>query len=230
MADQQVREIQLGGKQLVFLFMASVVVAVAIFLLGVSVGRGVRESSAGQAAVSSDVAVSAAPSAPSVELPPETETKPEDLQYHDQLQGTTPPAAAAPAPASAAAVTGPAAESARPVSGQAGSAAAPPAKEPSPKAPPTIPKDAPAKEPARPAAAAVGGWYVQANAFRSRANADRQAAELRSKGYANVAVAGGGRAGGLFRVRIGPFADRADADRVADRLRKEERVTPSISQ
>ena len=42
MSDSDVREIHLSGKQLFFLFMASVVVAVAIFLLGVSVGRGVK--------------------------------------------------------------------------------------------------------------------------------------------------------------------------------------------
>ena len=44
MTDQTFREIQLSGKQLVFAFMASVVVLVAAFLLGVSVGRGVRQS------------------------------------------------------------------------------------------------------------------------------------------------------------------------------------------
>jgi hypothetical protein len=44
MADQEYREIQLSGKQIVFLFMSLVVVAVVIFLLGVSVGRGVDPS------------------------------------------------------------------------------------------------------------------------------------------------------------------------------------------
>ena len=41
MSDESVREFQLNGKQLVFLFMASTVVAVVIFLCGVMVGRGV---------------------------------------------------------------------------------------------------------------------------------------------------------------------------------------------
>ena len=40
--DDGFHEIQLNGKQLVFLFMAGTVVAVVIFLLGVFVGRGVR--------------------------------------------------------------------------------------------------------------------------------------------------------------------------------------------
>ena len=41
MADEGIHEIQLKGKQLVFLFMAATVVAVVIFLCGVMVGRGV---------------------------------------------------------------------------------------------------------------------------------------------------------------------------------------------
>ena len=41
MSDEGFREIQLNGKQLVFLFMAATVVSVVIFLCGVLVGRGV---------------------------------------------------------------------------------------------------------------------------------------------------------------------------------------------
>ena len=41
MSDEGFHEIQLNGKQLVFLFMAATVVAVVIFLCGVMVGRGV---------------------------------------------------------------------------------------------------------------------------------------------------------------------------------------------
>src|SRR5688500_20144033 len=40
--DDAFHEIQLNGKQLVFMFMAVTVVAVVIFLCGVMVGRGVR--------------------------------------------------------------------------------------------------------------------------------------------------------------------------------------------
>lgn len=42
MADEHFHEIQFSGKQLVFLFMATAVVAVVIFLTGVMVGRGAR--------------------------------------------------------------------------------------------------------------------------------------------------------------------------------------------
>ena len=41
MSDEGLHEIQLNGKQLVFLFMAATVVAVVVFLCGVMVGRGV---------------------------------------------------------------------------------------------------------------------------------------------------------------------------------------------
>ncbi|HWP98869.1 MAG TPA: hypothetical protein VNK92_00230, partial [Vicinamibacterales bacterium] len=49
--DESFHEIQLTGKQLVFLFMAVTVVAVIIFLCGVLVGRGARVQ-AGATAVS----------------------------------------------------------------------------------------------------------------------------------------------------------------------------------
>src|SRR3982751_2276699 len=42
LADDGFHEIQLSGKQLVFLFMATTAVSVMIFLLGVLVGRDVR--------------------------------------------------------------------------------------------------------------------------------------------------------------------------------------------
>ena len=44
LADEGFHEIQLSGKQLVFLFMATTIVAVVIFLCGVQVGRNVVKS------------------------------------------------------------------------------------------------------------------------------------------------------------------------------------------
>ena len=46
MSDDGFSEIQLSGKQLVFLFMATTVIAVVIFLCGVLVGRGVPQVAA----------------------------------------------------------------------------------------------------------------------------------------------------------------------------------------
>ena len=42
--DDAFREIQLSGKQLVFLFMATTVVFIVIFLCGILVGRGVQNA------------------------------------------------------------------------------------------------------------------------------------------------------------------------------------------
>jgi cell division septation protein DedD len=47
--DDGVHEIQLSGKQIVFLFMATTVVSVVIFLCGVLVGRGVQAGRPDQA-------------------------------------------------------------------------------------------------------------------------------------------------------------------------------------
>ena len=57
LADDGFHEIQLSGKQLVFGFMVTTIVAVAIFLCGVQVGRGVRSDRA----VEGDTLASAAP-------------------------------------------------------------------------------------------------------------------------------------------------------------------------
>src|SRR5688572_13498312 len=87
-ADEGFHEIQLSGKQLVFLFMATTVVAVVIFLCGVLVGRGVRaerapggDASATSAAVLPPVGGDAAPS------PGRAASGAEDLSYHRRLQG-----------------------------------------------------------------------------------------------------------------------------------------------
>ena len=71
MSDEGFHEIQLNGKQLVFLFMAATVVSVVIFLCGVMVGRGVRaqQVTAGPADVSV-VEAPVRPEAPAPEPPP----------------------------------------------------------------------------------------------------------------------------------------------------------------
>ena len=56
MNDEGFREIQLNGKQLIFLFMAVTVVLVVTFLFGVLVGRGVREGGGAPEIASGDIA------------------------------------------------------------------------------------------------------------------------------------------------------------------------------
>src|SRR5690242_10936581 len=101
MSDEGVHEIQLNGKQLVFMFMAVTVVAVVIFLCGVMVGRGVRAPRATELADAAievpldPTAALTAPAASSTEGPPPT-TAPDPsqeptLSYSGRLSATTPP-------------------------------------------------------------------------------------------------------------------------------------------
>ncbi len=217
MSDPNVREIQLGGKQLVFLFMASVVIAVAIFLLGISVGRGVgapEEPAAAQAEPADEQAP--------VEMPPPTVTTPSDRGYHDALQGqTSPPPQTPPKDDPKPAASEPAAADTTSVS------VAKPAPAPASASAPAPAERTPttAATPKPTTAPATGGWYVQVAAFKSRENADRQIGDLKAKGYSAVVQSD---PGSLFRVRIGPFKDRAAADRTADQLRKQDGIRASV--
>jgi DedD protein len=224
MSEQHFREIQLSGKQLVFLFMTSVVVAVGVFLLGVSVGRGVRANS-GEAIDSVEASAAVLPSG---EMPAATELTPADTSYHDSLQGTTTPPAE-PEPISEPVDDEPAAEPAAP----AQTAPPVPAAEVRPQPPaaaaapaPATQKPAPAAT-AKPAPAATDGWYLQIGAYRSRQNADRQVLDLKAKGYA--AAVAPTAAGGLYRVRVGPFAERPEAVRQQARLKTEEGIGSSVT-
>lgn len=222
MSEQHFREIQLSGKQLVFLFMTSVVVAVGVFLLGVSVGRGVPANST---AAMEDVDQLTA-LAPPDEMPEPTELTPADTGFHDNLLGTTtPPAEPEPVsepveePAEEAVAPAPPASPVTPV-------ASPPTSTTT--APTTVPPSSATQKPgatvARPAPAAAGGWFVQIGSYRSRQNADRQARDLVAKGYAAVVSP----AGVYFRVRVGPFAQKPEADRVSARLKSEEGTESSV--
>jgi DedD protein len=215
MSEQSYREIQLTGKQLVFLFMASAVLAVAIFLLGVSVGRGVRATS--QTAAEPPGAQAAALD-PAAGMPPETKLTPSDLSYHTKLQGQPEP---------------------QPAAAPAGDSAPPKAPAGQPPAPPPAPatskpsgqtassaSTAPVSAPVEPARPADGGWYVQTGAFSTRANADRSASELKAKGHAAIVMRVSD--GVPFRVRLGPFTDRAQADRLSARL-KAEGISSSVT-
>src|SRR5260221_9727678 len=101
--DDGFHEIQLNGKQLVFLFMAATVVSVVIFLCGVLVGRGVRAERGGvaeNAATTSAVDTSPQPApAPPAQLPagsdPTAAAAPppvDDLSYFNRLEKSKAPA------------------------------------------------------------------------------------------------------------------------------------------
>ena len=200
-SDDGFHEIQLSGKQLVFLFMATTVVSVVIFLCGVLVGRGVR---AERPVDPSDPAVSAAP-APS-----------------DTVAEAGPAAAEPPVPAEQA--EPPAKEP------PSEPAAAPPAERtPAPKTAERT-SGPPARGPRVAAPGARNTWVVQIVALRDRGAASSIVQRLSGKGYpAFVVNPTGGAAAPVFKVQVGRYADRTDAEQVARRLEREEQFKPWVS-
>jgi DedD protein len=102
--DEGFHEIQLNGKQVVFLFMAATVVSVVIFLCGVLVGRGVRVdrpvmADLGPVSAQTETTPPASPqSAPGAAAPagsdPRSAAPPpdtDDLSYFNRLETKTPP-------------------------------------------------------------------------------------------------------------------------------------------
>lgn len=96
MTQQEYREIQLSKKEVFFLFISLIVLAVVIFALGVAVGRGVRDNLG-------EPPVMAATEGETTSVPVEQQPQPQppavqELSYHDLLAGSgAPPAAETPA-------------------------------------------------------------------------------------------------------------------------------------
>jgi DedD protein len=218
MSDQGVREIQLNGKQLVFMFMTTTVAAVVIFLCGVMVGRGATSTraSAAAAAVAAEPAVD--PTSPA-ETPTTTASDTasrgepvsaqedlKDLTYARRLEAPEPPPEPAieSVPAPAPAIAKPRAE--RPAPAPAGLKGTTPVGE-----------------------ANSSGFAVQVASLRSRDEADAIARRLSSKGYASFVTTPGANGPRVFRVRVGKFAQRSEAETVARRLEKEEQFKPWIT-
>jgi DedD protein len=204
-AEDGFHEIHLTGKQLVFLFIATTVISVVIFLCGVLVGRGVGkgtgvepDDSIASAALSSVQPDVPAASAPAIEPPPAAGEEEPPLTYKQRLESPT----RAP-------------EQLKP--------ADPPAAERS------TPKAAPPPPQSSASGARPGVWVVQLVAIRDRAAASSIVDRLRGKGYpAFLVPPTAGSPAPVFRVQVGRYADRGEAERIADRLKKEERFQPWI--
>lgn len=222
LADDGFHEIQLSAKQLVFLVMTATALAVAIFLCGVQVGRGVKSDrtiDGGDPLVSSTTPPAAAtPSqpvaagGPPAAEPPAPAPEPDDeLSYAKRLQGdqsTSPaeklkrPEAAAPPP-TVAAPASPAAQAAS--------------------------KQAPRVEvPAAQNAGRPGGWIVQLMALQDRSACATLADRLAAKGYPAFVLDPAPGSPKIFRVQVGGFPDRDKADQAARRLEKEEQLKPYV--
>lgn len=226
MADEEFHEIQLNGKQLVFLFMAGTVAAVVIFLCGLMVGRNLRSPKLEATAAAADTAVTDPTRAG--EVPPPTTapteggspvTTNETLTYASRLEAPTP-------------VTDTLKEEApdptRP------DATAKPAPAPVEKTP--AKQDKPAAAP--PAAAAAAplapepagtGWTVQVQAVKTRDAAEAVVKSLVAKGYPAFITTVGDPTPTFYRVRVGKFPDKKDAEAMKAKLQKQEHFNPILA-
>src|SRR5215203_5283620 len=92
--DDSFREIQLSGKQLVFLFMAVTVIGVGIFLMGLLVGRGVLAARGTPGTDATVAAADAEPPPPPAAATPGSSASPatasEKLSYAERLGSAEP--------------------------------------------------------------------------------------------------------------------------------------------
>jgi cell division septation protein DedD len=222
--DDGFHEIQLNGKQLVFLFMAATVVSVVIFLCGVLVGRGVKAERIATAAaapgeaesrelIPAGAAMARVPTPagvdPTVAAPPPTAG--EDLSYFERLGTKNQPKEQLKAVVSERARNVPA-----------------PEKPPSPAPVAAAPKDRLAT-PASAPASKVDGYAVQVAALNVRSEADAIARRLTAKGYSAYVQAPANGTPAVYRVRVGTFKTKREAETMATKLQKEEQFKPWVT-
>jgi cell division septation protein DedD len=201
-AEDGFHEIQLSGKQIVFLFMVVTVASAVIFLCGVLVGRGVR-SQRGEAVDNPPIASSSTAPQPAADAPPSeppapaTET-PDELSYHKRLQGESAPP-----------------ETVKPE--------APPPATP----PPAAPQD---PAPAAAEGARPGAWIVQVGAFGTVGAARDVVRKLAAKGHPAFLVSPAAGMPAIYRVQVGGYPSRSEADEVARRIEKEDQFKPVVRQ
>lgn len=215
--DDGFHEIQLSGKQLVFLFMATTVISVVIFLCGVLVGRNVQaETIASEGDVMAAAQPDAAPAPPPEPIVADTPAPPaeEGLTYTGRLEGTKEPGK----------LKTPEEDSAPVQEIPSSAAEPPPAVEP--------PQPARSAETERAAAASsndsgprAGTWAVQVMSLSDRSAAQQIVRRLSSKGFPAFLVppAPGGTTQ-VYKVQVGRYSDRAEAQKVGARLKKEEQL------
>jgi len=197
-------EVQLNNKQLVFFFMATLAIAVVVFLCGVMVGRGVRDATL--AAAQNDIAADRETGAPRV-APTPVAGKPE-LDYPERLESADEKNVLE--PAKSVESTSPETIARRRSGSGSSEAPAPPAR------------------PASTLGSNEGAFTVQVVALKTQDAALSLLNRLKQKNYRAYLEDGGDA--GLHRVRVGRFSTRAEAERVARKLRTEEKFKPYITQ
>jgi cell division septation protein DedD len=224
MSDEGFHEIQLNGKQLVFLFMATTVVVVVVFLCGVLVGRGVRTarvmaaevSAAGPSAVTPETAPARSEPAAAPASAPQTSAD-ADLSYYKRLETDGTPkeelkgadadrdrSSASPAPAAKPTSAKPdAAKAPAPETKAPAADAKRPAVEWKPAPQPGAAKPAQATPAPAPVAQAPAASKTPAPAAAKPATAGASTAEMADDGFA---------------VQIAALRERSDADAIVKRL------------
>ncbi|HET7218072.1 MAG TPA: SPOR domain-containing protein [Vicinamibacterales bacterium] len=220
-AEDGFHEIQLSGKQLVFLFMATTVVSVVIFLCGVLVGRGVRGDT-----VNAAEQTTATPAAPPVETTPVAEAggtptpagdDPSGLSYPDTLKRDKAPDTFKPKDSKVADAAPPRIEETPPPAPASGSEAKP------------VATPTPRTTPAANGKPLPGIWAVQVVALSDRAAANAVVQRLQAKNYPAFVVDPPPNAPvQTYKVQVGKFGDRSEAEQVKNRLKKEEQFEPII--
>ena len=219
LSDEAFHEIHLSGKQLVFLFMATTVVSVVIFLLGVFVGRGVPTARQAQDSLADPGAIASAPppastpapvaeAGPPAAEPPAPPAETEELSYKKRLEGES-------------ATT----ESLKP---RAAAAATPAARTSAPANAPLPAATTTAASPSVVGAPQPGTWVVQVHVLRDRTVATGIVQRLIAKGYPAFLVAAGPPAS-TYKVQVGRFKDREVAQKAVDRLKREEQFNSWIT-
>lgn len=220
--DEGFHEIQLNGKQLVFLFMAATVVAVVIFLCGVMVGRGVptRAGSAIDAPEQAGLDPTVLQESPTAQTLASTGSAPvaaqETLTYPSLLDDSNPPSETLKPPSE------PAADVPAPVAPQPAAVSPPPATVAA--KPPTLAAK-PVVIPAKPAAVAPKPAVVAPRpapvppppaATPTAAVAPKPVAAAPITTTADLTLAE--PAGGGFVVQVAAVRQRAEANTIARRL------------
>jgi sporulation related protein len=225
-AEDGFHEIQLSGKQLVFLFLVTTTVIVVVFLCGVKVGRGARDAQLDEPSQAAAAAAAPATQPAPVASPPVTEPPApqpdtqEDLSYPKRLQGEGTPQETLKRQQEAKTDAVPA-----PKPTVAAAAAVPPAVATSEHVPPT-----PASTDNLPTSGRSGKWAVQVIATRDRAIAGSVLKKLAAKGYPAFLVNPSATATPpWYKVQVGRYNDRGEAEKVSLRIKKEEQYQSWIT-
>jgi len=223
MADEEFHEIQLNGKQLVFLFMAGTVAAVVIFLCGLMVGRNLHVPRLEAAAAASETTIGDPTRPADSTVPPPADsntggppvTIKETLSYSQRLEDPTP-------------VEETLTDAPTRGKGEKGSAAkvAPEKTAPKPPKVAAVTTDGAATANPEPAG---NGWAVQVQAVKTRAEADALARRLGAKGYPTFVTPRGSGNLVQYGVRVGKYDRKGEAEAVKARLEKEEQFKPWVT-